>query len=349
MTNIPNPTSPNPQTPVPPVSGNGSGPGQTNADIHDHPAWAINGFIMLGIFLIIAVLILVLGRVSPMTAFLAGTPAVIIGVWALTGFMVVGPNDAKVYNLFGRYNGTWTTPGFWWRVPFNTFRSVSRKLNNFESPVLKVNDALGTPIEVGTIVVWHVTEPARAILQIEDYQAFVRIQAESAVRQLAAYHPYDVSHTLVGQLASQGQLTADEAERQRRLRITLRGDPEAIAQELRRELDQRLTQVGVTIDDARIAHLAYAPEIASAMLQRQQAQAILDARAIIVEGAVQLTKSALAQLQRRGAESGDQAIIVSMDEHERAALASSLMVVLTGERSITPTMDVRRSTGIQGH
>lgn len=334
MTRTPPPL---PMPPSPPVM-------TPNVEIQDRPAWAVNGFVMLVLFFLLAAAVLFFVRSSTVLAFLAGAPLVLLGLFVLSGFMTVAPNDARVYNLFGRYNGTWTEPGFWWRVPFNTVRGVSRKLNNFESPVLKVNDAAGTPIEVGTIVVWHVTQPAKALLQIEDYHAFVRIQAESAIRQLAAYHPYDVPQARMTQQMQATTLTPEEIERQRRLGISLRGDPELIARELRLELEQRLTQVGVHIDDARISHLAYAPEIASAMLQRQQSQAILDARSIIVEGAVQLTKSAIAQLQQPG-QGEHQGVVIRMDDSSRAELAANLMVVLTSERHVNPVMDLSHSKG----
>lgn len=329
-TSTPVPTPPAPSLPTP------------NVEIQDRPAWAVNGFVVLGLGLLIAAGLLFLARSSAIPAIVTGTPLMVLGVFALSGFMTVGPNDARVYNLFGRYNGTWTEPGFWWRMPFNTVRGVSRKLNNFESPVLKVNDAAGTPIEVGTIVVWHVTQPAKALLQIEDYHAFVRIQAESAIRQLAAYHPYDLPQSRMTQQVQAATLTPEEIERQRRLGISLRGDPELIARELRLELEQRLTQVGVHIDDARISHLAYAPEIASAMLQRQQSQAILDARSVIVEGAVQLTKSAIAQLQQPG-QGEHQGVVIRMDDTSRAELAANLMVVLTSERHVNPVIDLSHS------
>ena len=229
---------------------------------------------------------------------------------ALSGLFVVNPNEGRVLQLFGRYVGTAREPGLRWASPFFTKRGVSLRLRSFESAKLKVNDLDGNPIEIAAIIAWRVLDTAEACFQVDDYQAFVAVQAESAVRNLATSYSYDAH---------------DETK------PSLRGHTETIADELKREIDARLLTAGVEVVEARISHLAYAPEIAQAMLQRQQAGAIIAARALIVEGAVGMVEMALAKLAEKQ--------VVSLDEERKAQMVSNLLVVLCGERATQPVVN----------
>ncbi|HRH01071.1 MAG TPA: SPFH domain-containing protein [Polyangiaceae bacterium] len=229
---------------------------------------------------------------------------------ALSGLFVVNPNEGRVLQLFGRYVGTAREPGLRWASPFFTKRAVSLRLRSFESAKLKVNDLDGNPIEIAAIIAWKVVDTAEACFQVDDYQAFVAVQAESAVRNLATSYSYDAH---------------DDAK------PSLRSHTETIADELKREIDARLVTAGVEVVEARISHLAYAPEIAQAMLQRQQAGAIIAARALIVEGAVGMVEMALAKLAEKQ--------VVTLDEERKAQMVSNLLVVLCGERATQPVVN----------
>ena len=243
--------------------------------------------------------------------YLIGAGALFIaGILLLRGCFVVGPNEARVLTFFGAYAGTVKTTGLRWANPFTIKREVSLRTRNFETAKIKVNDIEGNPIEIGAVVVWRVTDTAQAVFDIENYINFVQIQTEAAVRNLAMHHPYD-SH--------------DDST------ISLRGQSEAVAEQLRKEINERVKTAGVEVVDARIAHLAYSPEIAQAMLQRQQAGAIIAARTRIVEGAVSMVEMALEQLAKRG--------IVELDPERKAAMVSNLLVVLCGERSTQPVVN----------
>ena len=228
----------------------------------------------------------------------------------LGGTFVIGPNEARVLTFFGRYVGTVKDPGLRWANPFTMKREVSLRARNFETPKIKVNDIDGNPIEIGAIVTWRVVDTAMAMFDIENFTSFVQVQTEAAVRNLAMHHPYD----------SHGDTV-----------ISLRGASEKIAELLRNEVTERVKTAGVEVVDARIAHLAYAPEIAQAMLQRQQAGAIIAARTLIVEGAVSMVEMALEQLAKRG--------IVELDAERKAAMVSNLLVVLCGERGTQPVVN----------
>jgi len=230
----------------------------------------------------------------------------------LFGFFIVSPNDSRVLVLFGRYRGTVRTDGFYWTNPFTAKKKVSLKAHNLNGERLKVNDLLGNPIEIAVVVVWQVEDTARALFDVEDHTQFVSVQSEAAVRQLASRHPYD-----------DGQ--ADGVE------TTLRGSSELVADELEVMLQERLERAGVRVLEARLSHLAYAQEIASAMLQRQQASAIISARSRIVEGAVGMVEMAIAQLEKGGA--------VELDSERRAALVGNLLVVLCAHESPTPVLN----------
>ncbi|MPY66507.1 SPFH domain-containing protein [Deinococcus sp. SDU3-2] len=240
-------------------------------------------------------------------------PAVVLGVLlliGLAGFFIVQPNQASVITLFGRYVGTERRNGFYWTNPFTLRRNVSLRIRNFNSERLKVNDQMGNPIEIAAVIVWRVVDTARAVFDVEDYSEFVAIQAETALRHLAAGYPYD-----------------DYDGRT----LSLRGNPDEVSEALGRELDTRLRHAGVEVLEARLSHLAYSPEIAGAMLQRQQASAIIAARQQIVQGAVGMVEMALRELE--GQE------IVRLDEERKAQMVSNLLVVLTSERGTQPVVN----------
>lgn len=226
------------------------------------------------------------------------------------GFFQVQPNQGKVMQLFGRYAGTARDEGLRWTNPFYAKRTVSLRVRNFESSRLKVNDSDGNPIEIAAVVVWQVVDTAEAMFQVEDYENFVQIQSEAALRQMATSYPYDSHDSGAPSLRSHGK---------------------EVNQHLRDEIQERLGKAGVDVVEARITHLAYAQEIAQAMLQRQQAGAIIAARARIVEGAVSMVEMALEQLSLRG--------VVALDEERKAAMVSNLLVVLCGERSTQPVVN----------
>ena len=228
--------------------------------------------------------------------------------WA--GFFMVHPNEAKVLQLFGKYVGTSHDPGLKWANPFYAKTAVSTRVRNFESGKLKVNDSRGSPIEIAAVVVWKVFDTAEALFEVDDYEEFVQIQSESALRNLSTTYPYE---------PHEGEGTA------------LRSHPAEIAQALREEIQDRLEQAGVTVIEARISHLAYASEIANAMLRRQQASAIIAARTKIVAGAVGMVEMALEQLRDKN--------VVELDEERKAAMVSNLLVVLCGEETTKPVVN----------
>ena len=233
----------------------------------------------------------------------------VIGV-LLAGVFVVNPNEGRVLQFFGRYVGTVRDQGLRWANPLYTKRRISLRVRNFETERSKVNDTDGNPIEIAAVVVWRVVDTAEATFEVDDYVNYVHVQSESAVRNLATRHPYDTPE--------QGQ-------------ISLRGNTEEIAGQLQTEIQGRLHKAGVEVLEARITHLAYAPEIASAMLQRQQAGAIIAARSRIVDGAVSMVEMALDSLSKRQ--------IVELDEERKAAMVSNLLVVLCGDKATQPVVN----------
>jgi hypothetical protein len=235
---------------------------------------------------------------------------IVVASLLLAGLFVVNPNEGKVLQLFGDYVGTVREPGLRWANPLYTKKRVSLRIRNFESSRLKVNDNEGNPIEIAAVVVWRVVDTAEACFQVDDYENYVRVQSESALRNLATSYTYDAH---------------DETQ------VSLRGHTAAVADHLKREIQERLSTAGVQVTEARISHLAYAPEIAAAMLQRQQAGAIIAARQRIVEGAVGMVQMALEMLSGRG--------IVQLDDERRAAMVSNLLVVLCGERGAQPIVN----------
>lgn len=237
-------------------------------------------------------------------------PLVIISFICFGGFMIVQPNESKVLILFGKYTGTVRDSGFWWVNPFTIKKHVSLRIRNFNSDKIKVNDLHGNPIEIATVIVWRVVDSARAIFDVQNYEQFVAIQAETAIRTLASEYPYDTN----------------EGEKE-----SLRSSPTEVAENLQKELQKRLEVTGVTIVEARITHLAYAQEIAQAMLRRQQAQAIVAARFKIVEGAVGMVQQALQDLSDKN--------IVNLDEERKAQMVNNLMVALVADHEAIPVIN----------
>lgn len=241
---------------------------------------------------------------------LLGIVLMVVAFFLLFGNYVVQPNQAVVATLFGRYVGTNRVNGWYWTNPFTSRKSISLRIRNFNSERLKVNDLHGNPIEIAAVIVWKVVDSAKASFDVESYVNFVAIQSETALRHLASRYPYD-DHDAAG--------------------LSLRGNADEVVQTLSNELQARLTAAGVEILEARLSHLAYSPEIAQAMLQRQQASAILAARQIIVEGAVGMVEMALHKLSDQN--------IVELDEERKAQMVSNLLVVLTSERSTQPVIN----------
>jgi len=232
-------------------------------------------------------------------------------VFLWIGLFMVSPNEAKVLQLFGDYAGTVRKPGLRWANPFLTKKKVSTRIRNFDSDKIKVNDTHGSPIEIAAVIVWQVVDTAEAVFEVDDYENFVQIQSESALRGLATRYPYDLGDDEVG--------------------VALRSQPDEVANQLVADVQARLDKAGVRVVEARLSHLAYASEIAGAMLQRQQAAAIIAARRRIVDGAVGMVEMALSQLSERG--------VVDLDAERRATMVSNLLVVLCSEKSTTPVVN----------
>jgi len=255
---------------------------------------------------------LILTPDSPMK--LLALPFFVIAFFWPFGLMAVAPNEARVIQLFGRYQGTVHEDGLYWVNPFTTKRKVSVRVRNFDCDKLKVNDHKGNPIEIGAVVVWKVVDTAEAVFEVDDFEHYVEVQTEAALRNLATKYPYD-SH--------------DEDET--KAGIALRSHPQEIAEQLQREVQARLSKAGVEVIEARISHLAYAQEIASAMLQRQQADAIIAARRKIVDGAVGMVEMALADLSRKN--------VVQLDDERKASMVQNLLVVLCSNSNAQPVIN----------
>ncbi len=275
-----------------------------------------SGIAMLVVVLLLftlAVWLLYLASVSPQADLLAalGIVIVVAACFLLPGFFTLQPNVAAALMLFGAYRGTVKQTGLRWINPFYTKRKVSLRSRNLNGERLKVNDEMGNPIEIAAVVVWHVQNTYQALFDVENYAEYVKIQSESAIRHLAGMYPYDI---------------IDETHK-----WSLRGSADEVAVALAKELQERLGKAGVVIDEARLSHLAYAPEIAAAMLQRQQASSIVAARQKIVEGAVGMVEMALKTIDKNG--------MAHLDEERKAAMVSNLMVVLCGERAAQPVIN----------
>lgn len=273
-------------------------------------ARSVNGYpmVLLGV-----VLIVLGGLLLPRGAPLLGVPLLLAGVLTLAGLYMLNPNQAAALTLFGAYIGSDRGTGLRWANPLAVKKRISLRDRNLNAPVLKVNDQRGNPIEISAVVVWRVRDTVQALFQVDDYEAYVRVQAEAAIRHLATCYAYDEADDVA--LGS----------------VTLRGGQDAVALALREELQARFADAGVDVLDAKISHLAYAPEIAQVMLRRQQAEAIISARSKIVQGAVEMVESALKGLSERE--------IVVLDDERRAAMVSNLLVVLCSDRETQPVVN----------
>src|SRR5690554_445393 len=288
--------------------------------VQEKPVSAVNGFLMLFLGLaglVGAILLLIFGvgpegPDMPNSWLMIGLAIVLFlaSFITLLGLFAVQPNEARVLILFGNYIGSQRRSGFWWANPFASKKRVSLRVRNFNSERVKVNDADDNPVEIAAVVVWRVSESAKATFDVDDFEEFVGIQAETALRSLATRYPYD---------------SAGEE------RASLRENPDELAAALKIELEERLEVAGVDVLEARLTHLAYAPEIAQAMLRRQQAQAVVSARRLIVEAAVGMVEDALTGLAEKG--------VVELDEEKRAAMANNLMMSLTSESAATPIIN----------
>ena len=308
---------------VPPQSSEGGDPagrpvGHAGArvDVEERSAWTVGaGGAALVLLLSVGIAVASIPFIAAAAAGQAGLAAVgilalLLAMLGVSGLTIVSPGQTKVVQLFGRYLGTVRRTGFVMTVPLTTKKRVSVRVRNFETNELKVNDADGNPINIASIVVWQVADTAKATFAVEDYADFVRVQSESALRHVAMAHPYD---------------HADDGEQ------SLRGATEVVSGEIAAEVAERVVIAGIEVIEARISNLAYAPEIAQAMLQRQQAGAIIAARERIVEGAVSMVEDALSRLEQDG--------IVSLDDERRAAMVSNLLVVLCGDSRATPVVN----------
>jgi hypothetical protein len=268
-------------------------------------------------FVVVAVglgVVWTMANVEPGDAFnwilAVGVAVLVLDGLMLAGLVVVNPNEASVVTLFGVYKGTIKRAGFWWVNPLTTRRKLSLRVRNFESAKLKVNERDGNPIEIAAVVVWRIVETFEAVFNVDDYENFVHVQSEAAVRNLATTYPYD-SH--------------DDGS------VSLRLSAGEVADRMRHEIQDRLSKAGIDVIEARISHLAYAPEIAGAMLRRQQATAIIAARQKIVEGAVGMVEMALDEISRKN--------VVALDEERKAAMVSNLLVVLCSEKGVEPVVN----------
>lgn len=289
-------------------------PSAPDVDVQERRAWTLSGALgLLGIVVAVGLAALGVGLVRadaprPLALVLIGS-GILLAVLIASGLCMLSPGEAKVLEFLGSYVGTIRKPGLWLTVPFTVRKKISVKVHNFETHELKVNDADGNPINIAAIVVWQVADTAQAKYAVEDHIDFVRVQSEAALRHIAMSHPYDNQNTA----------------------ITLRGDTEVIAKEMADEVAARIALAGLRVVETRISSLAYASEIAQAMLQRQQAAAIIAAREKIVEGAVSMVQDALTQLEA--------ADVVVLDDERRAAMVSNLLVVLCGDSRATPIVN----------
>lgn len=283
---------------------------QAQAPQQEKRANATDGYLM-----IVVGLLLLAGAVFSFRAgvLIAAIPALLLAIVALAGLYMLHPNQAAVLTLFGAYTGSDRKPGLRWANPLAIKKKISLRDRNLNAPVLKVNDQRGNPIEISAVVVWRVRDSAQAMFQVDDYEAYVRVQAEAAIRHLATRYAYDEGEDI------------DAGA------ITLRGGQDTVAQALQQELQARFGDAGVDVLDAKISHLAYAPEIAQVMLRRQQAEAIISARSKIVLGAVSMVEAALKGLSERQ--------IVTLDDERKAAMVSNLLVVLCSDRETQPVVN----------
>ena len=289
----------------------------THSKSAERPARTANGVLMLliGLALMIGGPVLVGQAPQDALNIVVGVVGAVLGLLLICGLYSLQPNEAVAILLFGDYRGTDRTTGLRWVLPWYSRKKISLRARNITSDKLKVNDKRGNPVEIAANVVWRVQDSAQALFDVDDYQAFVNIQVDTGLRDIASHYAYDHGE----------QIEGEDAE------LTLRADAEDVATRLRDELANRVGIAGIAIDEARLAHLAYAPEIAGAMLRRQQAEAVLSARRLIVKGAVAMVESALSELNQRG--------VVDLDEDRKAAMVSNLLVVLCADRDAQPVVN----------
>jgi hypothetical protein len=278
----------------------------------EFPGGGISGFAMLALLFVVAIIGILsfVAAIDDPAMLLAAIAMALAFVFIAPGFYKIAPNEAAAITLFGAYRGSDRTPGLRWTWPWMGKRKISLRAHNLISQTIKVNDQRGNPIEIAAQVVWRVTDSAQALFDVDDYMGFVSAQIEVAVRTIGARYPYD-----------------DFEHKE----VTLRGDHDRVSGELRAELMARLSVAGITVDECGFTHLAYAPEIAGAMLRRQQAAAVVAARETLVAGAVGMVEMALAMLSEKK--------VVELDDERRAAMVSNLMVVLCGERDTQPVLN----------
>ena len=284
-------------------------------DIQEKNIFSVNGWVMvlvdLGVVILGGQYIISHAARSTLTAgMVLAILGLILAFMTFGGFFLIHPNESKVFTFLGKYVGSALTAGFFWTNPFAVKKKVTLRIFNFNSETLKVNDALGNPIEIAAVVVWHVVDSAKALFNVESYQNFVAIQSETAIRQLATHYPYD----------------AHDKDTE-----SLRANPDEIAGKLKVQVQNRLDVAGLHVVEARLSHLAYAPEIAQAMLRRQQAEAIIAARRQIVDGAVGMVEMALKSLEAQG--------VVHLDEERKAAMVNNLLVALVSESEMHPIVN----------
>ncbi len=284
-------------------------------DIQEKKVFGVNGWVV--VFFDLAVfffsgryLVTHADMVRPGAGMFLAVLAAILAFMTFGGFFLIHPNESKVFTFLGKYVGSARTSGFFWTNPFAVKKKVTLRIFNFNSETLKVNDALGNPIEIAAVIVWSVVDSAKALFNVENYQNFVAIQGETAIRQLATHYPYD----------------AHDKDTE-----SLRANPDEIAGKLKEHVQNRLDVAGIHVVEARLSHLAYAPEIAQAMLRRQQAEAIIAARAKIVDGAVGMVEMALRSLEAQG--------VVKLDEEKKAAMVNNLLVALVSETEMHPIVN----------
>lgn len=263
--------------------------------------------IVLGIFAFAAFAFL--GRVPPL-----GVPLAMLGVFLAIGFLVLQPNESAVLTLFGKYKGTARSEGFWWVNPLYAKNKLSLRMRNFTTPTLKVNDKTGNPVEVAAVAVWRVHDTAQAAFDVDDFEGYIKTQVEVSLRDVVSTHPYDA--------------TRDEA-------VSLRGNTPAIAELLKSELQRAVDVAGLDVQELRITHLAYAPEVASIMLRRQQAEALIQAREKMVDGAIGMVKMALTRFNDEG--------ITELNANQRAQMVTNMMTVLLSENGATPVIPTSAS------
>jgi regulator of protease activity HflC (stomatin/prohibitin superfamily) len=301
----------------------------------DRTLWTASGYLVFGIVVALIVLSACLAytgldrsQIALPWIGLAGA-VIILAILLLPGFVILQPNESLVCLLFGSYVGSEHRPGFWWVNPFNAKKKVSRRLETLESGPLKVNDAVGNPIDIGAVVVWRVEDAAKALLEVGSYASYVKAQSETALRRMASIHPYDQVEADEAAQQSDGRASQADAEKPT---VTLRDGGDLIADSLLNEIRRRMEPIGVAVVEARISHLAYSSEIAGAMLRKQAASAVVAARRMVVRGAVGIVEDALTEIDTKRIGEG-------LDPERKAAMISNLLVVLVGDREITPVIN----------